>query len=104
MIDMGIELKPLRKNAKNAYYKIVEMDEGGCSTKITTYETLREAVYHAMTVKNGDIFQNGKNGLLLFYSAWTKTIRFGFGAGDWDKTVILRDLWWAEVDQSSLCK
>ena len=99
-----VELKPLRKNAKNAYYIVVEMNDEGCSTKTTSYETLREAVYHAKTVKNGDIFNKGCKGLLLFYSAWTKSIRFGFGAKEWEKATILRDLFWAEIDQSSLHK
>jgi len=60
-----IELKPLRKNAKNVYYRVAEMNDEGISVKVTSYETLREAVLHIIQMKNGDIIRKGSKSLLL---------------------------------------
>ena len=99
-----VELKPLRKNATNAHYVVIELNDSGACTKLTYYDTLREATFHAMQAKNGDILCKGSKALLLFYCKYSGAMRFGFGAKEWERSVILRDLWWANISQASLSK
>ena len=94
--QVEVELKPLRKNAKNAYFKVCEMDNNGCYSKITAYETMREAVYHAMSEVNGDILTaKGKALLKAFYCKASNRMVFGFQADQWERSLYSQDLWWA---------
>ena len=84
----NIELKPLRKNAKNASYQVFDMNEtGDMVTKVTTYATIEEAFKHVFIKRHGDIVSIGPNGgLKMFWSDWHKEIRFGGHATSYEKS------------------
>ena len=83
----NIELKPLRKNAKNASYQVFDMNEtGDMVIKVTTYATIEEAFKHVFIKRHGDIVSIGPNGgLKMFWSDWHKEIRFGGHAKNYEK-------------------
>lgn len=93
-----VELKPLRKNAVKGNYRVLELDNDGIISKVSTYETMREAVYHAAINKNGDIISIGApkgSKLKAFYCKHKNKMAFGFGASEWDKSVISSEFYWA---------
>ena len=91
-----VELRPLRKNAKNASYRVLEVNLDGVVKKETTYETIREAVYHTIIRKAGDIVTvANRPKLVAFWSDWDKNMRFGHDAKECEKTVWASDLHWA---------
>ena len=91
-------LKPLRKNAKNANYRVLELNSDEIVGRVTTYETLAEAVLHAFTNKNGDIIATKKvtynPGLIAFYCKYHNRMSFGFKASESIKSE-LSNMWWA---------
>ena len=90
-----VELKPLRKNSKDASYRVLEFADGVIN-KITTYQTIREAVYHAALNKGGDIVTIGPRGTLkAFYCCFDDRMKFGFGADGYEKSSMSSDFWWA---------
>jgi hypothetical protein len=91
-----VELKPLRKNSKVARYRVLELNNDGMVGKVTTYETMREAIYHAMTKKNGDIISIYRGELKAFYCKYHSKMKFGFQATEWDKSCMVQDFWWAD--------
>ena len=90
-----VELKPLRKNAVLARYRVLELNNDGMVGKVTTYETLREAVYHAVTKENGDIISLYRSELKAFYCQYDSKMKFGFQAEEYEKSKMARDFWWA---------
>jgi len=93
-----VELKPLRKNSVKGHYKVIELDTDGMVSKVYTYETMREAIYHAATNRNGDIISVGAprdSKLKAFYCSYYNKMSFGFGANEWDKSVISSEFYWA---------
>ena len=94
--DIQVELKPLRKNAVLARYRVLELNQDGMVGNVTTYETLREAVYHAVTKENGDIISLYRNELKAFYCKYHDKMKFGFKATEWDKSCMVNDFWWAD--------
>lgn len=93
-----VELKPLRKNSIKGHYRVIELDNDGIVSKSTTYETIQEAVYHAACNRNGDIISIGAprgSKLKAFYCKYHNRMSFGFGASDWDKSVMSSEFYWA---------
>jgi hypothetical protein len=77
---MKVELKPLRKNAVKGHYRVLELDNDGMVSKVSTYETIREAIYHAATNRNGDIISVGAprgSKLKAFYCKHYNRMAFG---------------------------
>jgi hypothetical protein len=94
--SVTVELNRVRRNSKNAAYAVATEKE------TVYYETIREAVYHAVTKKDCDIILLGSNKLIAFWCSYSKSMRFGFGATEWDKSAMCRDLWWADWNQTKL--
>lgn len=94
------ELKPLRKNSRQASYIVAE-EVDGVYVKHTYYATEDEAIFHAMTAKNGDIIIKGSSKLLAFYCKHSNAMRFGFGATEWDRRVLEKACWWANWNTPS---
>ncbi len=93
-----VELKPLRKNAIKGHYRVIELDNDGIVSKVFTYETIGEAIYHASINRNGDIISIGAprgSKLKAFYCKHYNKMSFGFGSTEWDKSVIAREFYWA---------
>ena len=89
-----VELKPLRKNAVNVSYIVVNADVGGVTHKVTYYETIDEALKHSMEHKNGDIIVKGYGRLISFFCGHENKMKIGFGATTYERES-LKKIWWA---------
>ena len=82
----NITLKPLRRNAKNASYRVLSFDDSNSIvTSVTTYATMDEAVKHVYDNKHGDIVSVG-GGLKMFFSPYHGHIRFGSNASELERS------------------
>jgi hypothetical protein len=98
LAGIKVDLKPLRKNGKLASYIVLELNKDGSQQSVTYYETIKEALMHAMLKGNGDILSRGgkqKCRLIAFFSPDDKRMRFGFGARACERSTLASDFWWA---------
>jgi len=99
----NIKLNPLRKNSRKAGFVVYNLTKEGFAVDHVFYETLREAVAHMVKNRSGHVTARGsRNGLKAFWCEWSNAARFGYGADDYEKSVMERDMWWAEWNTNPL--
>lgn len=92
----GVELNPLRKNAKGRAFRVIEQGKDGLIESITTYATMREAVAHCV-LNGGAIAAIGSKGLVA-HKDHLGRMRFCHGASESFSHTCRRCLWWANWD------